>query len=101
MGPRDVEQGTCVTARRDVAGKEGKQFGVPLEPAAFVQHVTALLEDIQAALLRQARDFRDANIVDVASYEELQAAVAEGVWAGKAAAGSGWPAGGWRSGWRW
>lgn len=39
MGPRDVEQGTCVAARRDVPGKEGKQFGVPLEPEAFVAHI--------------------------------------------------------------
>ncbi len=73
-----MEQGTCVTARRDVAGKEGKEFGVPLEAAAFVQHVEKLLEDIQASLLRQAAEFRDANIVDVASYDELKAAVAEG-----------------------
>ena len=29
----------------------------------------------------QATEFRDANIVDVTSYEELQAAVQEGKWA--------------------
>lgn len=67
-----------MAARRDVPGKEGKQFGVPLEAGAFVAHVSALLDDIQASLLRQAQEFRDANIVEVASYEELQAAVAEG-----------------------
>lgn len=143
VGPRDVEQGTCVVARRDVPGKEGKQFGVPMEEGAFVAHVQVgwglgqmgggavcedhawpwctaalkdnlhavctpkasepsctvlangtlwsstpppphlvclqgLLEDVQASLLREAREFRDANIVDVSSYEELQAAVAEG-----------------------
>lgn len=88
VGPRDVEQGTCVVARRDVPTKEGKQFGVPLEPAAFTAHVQGLLDDIQAALLREAREFRDANIVDVASYEELQAAVAEGKWARGPWAGS-------------
>lgn len=84
MGPRDVEQGTCVVARRDVAGKEGKQFGVPLEPEAFVAHVNGLLEEIQDALLAQARAFRDENIVDVTSYEELQAAVAAGACGGRA-----------------
>ena len=67
-----------MVARRDVAGKEGKQFGVPLEDGAFVAHVQGLLEEVQGALLAQAREFRDANIVDVASYEELKAAVAEG-----------------------
>lgn len=41
MGPRDVEQGTCVAARRDVRGKEGKQMGVPLEPQAFVAYAQA------------------------------------------------------------
>lgn len=142
VGPRDVEQGTCVAARRDVPGKEGKQFGVPLEPAAFVVHIQVgagagvcvcvgerggggggratgnsstgseapvaqpsqrsglllsiaiqcasasppppsrqlqgLLDDIQASLLAQARAFRDDNIVDVSSYDELKEAVAAG-----------------------
>lgn len=37
-----------------------------------------LLDDIQGALLAQARAFRDENIVDVASYDELKQAVAAG-----------------------
>ncbi|GAB4818966.1 hypothetical protein N2152v2_006012 [Parachlorella kessleri] len=88
VGPRDVEAGTCVTARRDVAGKEGKQAGVPLAAEPFVAHVKALLDEVQAALLEQARVFRDANIVDVASYDELKEAVAEGKWARGPWAGS-------------
>ena len=60
------------------AGKEGKQMGVPMEPAAFIAHVQGLLAEVQAALLAQATAFRDANIVDVTSYDELKAAVAEG-----------------------
>lgn len=39
VGPRDVEQGTCVVARRDRPGKEGKTFGVPMEDAAFVSAI--------------------------------------------------------------
>lgn len=81
VGPRDVEAGTCVTARRDQVGKEGKQMGVPLEGEAFVLHVRQLLDDIQGNLLAQAKEFRDANIVDVSSYEELKQAVTEGKWA--------------------
>ena len=39
VGPRDVQQGACVMARRDRPGKDGKTFGVPMEPAAFVDAV--------------------------------------------------------------
>lgn len=77
-----------MVARRDVAGKEGKQFGVPLEAEPFVGHVSALLDDIQAVLLRQAREFRDANIVDVCSYDELKEAVAAGAWDGSGVGGA-------------
>ena len=48
VGPRDVASGTCVVARRDVAGKEGKQMGVSLEPAALGAHLTELLASVQA-----------------------------------------------------
>lgn len=75
-------------ALRDVPGKEGKTFGVPLEAEGFLGFVRPLLEEIHAGLLRQAREFRDANIVDVQSYEELKAVVAEGKWAR-----GGWAAG--------
>ena len=34
LGPKDIEKNACVVARRDVPGKEGKQFGVPLAGAA-------------------------------------------------------------------
>lgn len=36
---------------------------------------------VQEALLEDARAFRDANIVDVTTYDELKAAVADGKWA--------------------
>lgn len=41
----------------------------------------ALLEEVHQSLFDEAAAFRDANIVDVASYEELKAAIAEGKWA--------------------
>ncbi len=47
VGPRDVQQGTCVVSRRDQPGKAGKQFGVPLEPEGFVSYVRDLLQEIQ------------------------------------------------------
>jgi prolyl-tRNA synthetase len=36
VGPRDVAQRTCVVARRDQPTKDGKAFGVPMEPDGFV-----------------------------------------------------------------
>jgi prolyl-tRNA synthetase len=53
-------------------------MGVPMEPGAFVAAVQGLLGQVQEALLSEALAFRDAHIVDVGSYEELKAAVAEG-----------------------
>ncbi len=41
----------------------------------------ALLEEVQQSLLSEAEAFRDANIVDVSSYEELKTAVGDGKWA--------------------
>lgn len=43
---------------------------------------------MQAALLAEAEAFRDENIVDVTSYEELKAAVSSGKWARGGWAGS-------------
>lgn len=43
---------------------------------------------VQAALLQEATDFRDSNIVDVASYDELKAAIQSGRWARGGWAGS-------------
>jgi len=81
VGPRDVANSCCVVARRDRPGKEGKQFGVSTEPTAIVNTVDGLLDDIQANLLKEATEFRDANIVDVDSYEGLKEAIAAGKWA--------------------
>ena len=41
----------------------------------------ALLEEVQQSLLSEAEAFRDANIMDVSTYEELKAAVGDGKWA--------------------
>ncbi|CAA6658474.1 unnamed protein product [Spirodela intermedia] len=61
--------------------KAGKEFGISMEPSVLVSHVNQRLDDIQASLLQRATTFRDSNIVDVTSYEELKAAIAEGKWA--------------------
>ena len=55
VGPRDVQQSSCVVSRRDQPGKAGKQFGVPLEPETFVSHVKGLLQEIQQSLYDEVR----------------------------------------------
>jgi prolyl-tRNA synthetase len=81
IGPKDIEKNACVVARRDVVGKEGKTFGVSVEPMELVAHVNSLLDEIQDSLLASATAFRDQNIVDVTSYEELKEVVKAGRWA--------------------
>ncbi len=75
IGPRDVQNGTVVAARRDIPGKEGKRF---LQQAGVVEQVKLLLDEIQANMLAQATAFRDANIFDVSSYDELISVVEAG-----------------------
>lgn len=81
IGPRDVESGSCVVARRDIVGKEGKTFGVPTDPSSLPHTIKSLLDDIQNGLLAQATSFRDQNIVDVSSYDEAKQVIEQGKWA--------------------
>ena len=75
LGPRDVAGDQIVLARRDIPGRDGKQT-VPRAGAASV--VGDLLGEIQAALLVRARQFRDQNTREPASYDEFQEAVETG-----------------------
>ena len=85
IGPKDVENDSAVLARRDVLGREGKQF-VP--QTGIVPAVKGLLEDIQRSLLEDARQFRDAHIQDVATYDELKSVIDSGDWASAPWAGT-------------
>ena len=78
IGPKDIEKGNAALARRDVPGREGKQF---VSQDGIVDTVTDLLEAVQANMLAQAEQFRDDNIHDVATYDELKAVVEDGGWA--------------------
>lgn len=68
VGPKDVANNTVALARRDIAGKEGKQFA---PQAGLAEKVRALLDEIQASLLQQATEFRDQHLHEVSSYGEL------------------------------
>ncbi len=75
LGPKDLANNTCVLARRDVPGKEGKEMGVPLTTAA--ERIGQLLKTIQDDLLARARRFRDANSHQVDSYDEFKKKIEE------------------------
>ncbi len=83
IGPRDVENNSVALARRDVPGKEGKQF---VSQNGLAHTVTELLADIQQAMLAKATRFRDENTHDVTNYEDFKTAVSTGFarvwWAG-------------------
>jgi len=70
IGPKDIATNTCVLARRDIPGKEGKRAGVPL--AAASAHIIELLKQLQADLFDKASRFRDTNSYEVNSYAEFR-----------------------------
>ncbi len=83
IGPRDVENNAVGLARRDVPGREGKQF---VSQDGLVQTVNDLLADIQQSLLHKATRFRDDNTHNVTEYGTFKEAVQTGFarvwWAG-------------------
>ncbi len=75
VGPKDVEKGTVVFARRDLPGKEGKSF-VP--QAGIVAAARSVLTTIQADMLQRATEFRDANTFAPKNYDEFKSIVEDG-----------------------
>ncbi|NKQ34768.1 MAG: proline--tRNA ligase [Chloroflexi bacterium] len=83
IGPRDIEKNSVALARRDIPGREGKQF---VSQDGLAQVVADLLVEIQQNLLDRATRFRDENTHDVANYADFKTAVKTGFarvwWAG-------------------
>lgn len=77
IGPKDVEKGSVALARRDVPGRDGKSF---VAQTNLTSTVNGLLSEIQASMLARATAYRDANIHDPKTYDELKEVVADG-WA--------------------
>jgi prolyl-tRNA synthetase len=77
IGPKDVEKGSVALARRDKPGREGKSF---VSQSGLASSVSDLLTEIQGSLLKRATEYRDANIHDVTTYDELKEVVKDG-WA--------------------
>lgn len=66
MGPRDLENGQVEIARRDT--KEKSSIAVD----GVVEHIAALLDEIQANLLTRSKKHREANTFSVDTYEEFK-----------------------------
>lgn len=77
IGPKDVEKGNAVLARRDVPGKEGKMF---VSQDGLAARVTALLDEIHDNLLHEAAVFRDENIHTVTTYDHFKQVIDDGAW---------------------
>jgi prolyl-tRNA synthetase len=65
IGPRDAEQGTVEVARRDTLTKE------TVSRDNIVAHVVALMDEIQANILRKASVFREDNTYSVDTWKEF------------------------------
>lgn len=75
IGPRDLENGTAMLARRIPGGKE------PVAVEALAALLPTVLEEDQALLLKQARERRESRTADVATVDEAVEAAASGGWA--------------------
>lgn len=72
VGPRDLESGTAMLARRIPGGKE------PVALDALAALLPAVLEEDQALLLRQSRERRESRTSDVSTIDAaVEAAVVE------------------------
>ncbi|HTW86977.1 MAG TPA: proline--tRNA ligase [Candidatus Binataceae bacterium] len=89
IGPRDVAAGEVVAARRDILGPAGKSR---LAIGAVAERASALLDEIQRNLLKQARDSMVANTRQFIDYAALRVqmegegggGLADIYWCGKA-----------------
>ncbi|MGP3926234.1 proline--tRNA ligase [Streptomyces sp. 8N616] len=75
VGPRDMENGTAMVARRIPGGKE------PVQIEALDALLPKILEDDQALLLRQSRERRESRTSDVTTVGEAAEVAVAGGWA--------------------
>ena len=73
MGGRDLENNTIEVMRRDTLEKE------TITCDGIEEYVKNLLEEIQANILKKAYDHREANIINVDTYEEFKEKIEDGV----------------------
>ena len=73
MGGRDLENNTIEVMRRDTLEKE------TITCDGIEEYVKNLLEEIQANIFKKAYDHREANIINVDTYEEFKEKTEDGV----------------------
>jgi prolyl-tRNA synthetase len=69
VGPRDLEAGTCIVARRDTGDKQTLTLD-----SGTAQILVDLLEQIQKDMYQRALDFRNANTHRVDTWDEFEKA---------------------------
>ena len=72
VGPRDVENGNMVVARRDTGDK------IFLSKDEAVAQIPDLLKEIQKGLFQQALIFQQENTHKVSTYDEMKKVIKEG-----------------------
>jgi prolyl-tRNA synthetase len=72
LGMRDLDAGTIEVARRDTLSKESK----PIE--GIVDHISGLLDEIQANVYQRALDFRTANTFRVDTWSDFKEQIEKG-----------------------
>ncbi len=82
IGPRDIENGVAIIARRDI---QGEKIQVPLDN--LNEELAKLLNDIHDNMYNKALKFRDSHVKTVTNMDELKEAVdsgnfALGMWCG-------------------
>lgn len=86
IGPRDVESGSVVMARRDIPGKDGK-ITVKLDEVA--KKAKDLLDDIQDNLFYRAKKRQEQHLINVNNYDEFKKSIegnfVKAYWAGTSA----------------
>ena len=69
IGPKDLEKGQVFSARRDTREKAALPFD------GLAARVSAILEEIQAAMLARALAFREEHTSEAATWDEFRAAM--------------------------
>ncbi|MBK9527359.1 MAG: proline--tRNA ligase [Acidobacteria bacterium] len=72
LGNRDLEAGTIGVARRDTLTKESQ----PID--SIVEHVKALLDEIQTSIYQKALAFREENTFLVDTWDDFKAQIERG-----------------------
>lgn len=69
VGPRDIESGTVMVARRDKAVKDRSK----LAPAELKENLVSILTDIQSSLFQSAKAYRKEHTTDsIQDFEQLK-----------------------------